>query len=60
MIDKITYELTAETKGFKLYKRTGITLETNQPARTDITLEVGVASETVNVSPAENRRLFGA
>ena len=44
-----SYELTAETTGFKTYNQTGIDLDTGANARIDITLELGDLTETVTV-----------
>lgn len=43
------YELSAEQRGFEKYLRRGITLEINQNARVDITLQVGSTSQVVEV-----------
>jgi hypothetical protein len=44
------YTLTVQAKGFRTEDRTGITLEVNQVAQMDIALQVGSASEKVEVS----------
>ncbi len=44
------YVITVEAAGFKTEERGGVTLEVNQAARVDIALEVGSASETVQVT----------
>jgi hypothetical protein len=44
-----SYTLTAEKEGFKKYQRTGIVLQINTPAQINISLEIGLASETVQV-----------
>ncbi|MGP0099007.1 MAG: carboxypeptidase regulatory-like domain-containing protein [Terriglobales bacterium] len=43
------YELTVEQPGFEKYVRKGITLEINQNARLDVALQVGAASQIVEV-----------
>ena len=43
------YMLEAEATGFKLEKRTGITLDVNQNARADFALQVGSVQEVVEV-----------
>jgi hypothetical protein len=45
-----TYKLKATAAGFKTYTQTGIVLEDGQTARVDVTLQIGSASETVQVS----------
>jgi carboxypeptidase family protein/TonB-dependent receptor-like protein len=45
-----TYRLKATAAGFKAYAQTGIVLEDGQDARVDVTLQIGSASETVQVS----------
>jgi hypothetical protein len=45
-----TYQLTVEQRGFETYIHTGITLEINQNARLDVSLNVGAASQIVEVS----------
>jgi len=47
-----TYRLTVEHAGFKKNVQSGITLEVNQNGRLDVALEVGQASEVVEVSAA--------
>jgi hypothetical protein len=47
-----SYELTASAKGFKDLVRTGITVNLNESVRLDVGMEVGNASQTVEV--AEN------
>jgi outer membrane receptor protein involved in Fe transport len=44
-----TYELTIEHQGFGKYVQKGITLEINQNARQDVTLQVGTSSQVVEV-----------
>ena len=44
------YSVIVEAAGFKKEERTGITLEVNQSARVDISLQIGSATETVKVS----------
>src|SRR6185436_9992986 len=46
------YILTAEMTGFKKEMRRGITLEVNQVAAVDFTLQVGQVSEVVEVTEA--------
>jgi Carboxypeptidase regulatory-like domain len=43
------YELTVEQPGFDKYVRKGITLEINQNARLDVSLEIGRTSQVVEV-----------
>jgi len=45
-----TYELTVEQAGFDKYVRKGITLEINQNARLDVSLEIGTTSQIVEVT----------
>jgi Outer membrane receptor for ferrienterochelin and colicins len=47
-----TYSLRVEAKGFKTAVQSGITLEVNQRARLDVSMQVGGVSETVEVSGA--------
>jgi len=47
-----TYRLTVEHAGFKKNVQSGITLDVNQNGRLDVALEVGQASEVVEVSAA--------
>ena len=44
------YSLEAESSGFKLDKRTGVTLDVNQNARVDFALQVGTVREVVEVN----------
>ncbi|MFN8006670.1 MAG: TonB-dependent receptor [Terriglobia bacterium] len=44
------YTITAEQKSFKKFVQTGITVETGQTHRVDISLTLGQVSETVNVT----------
>jgi hypothetical protein len=44
------YDLTIESKGFKTYKRTGVTVSVNAKVSADVDLEVGQVSESVTVS----------
>ena len=44
------YELTAELTGFRNYNKSGIVLEIGQALRSDIRLEVGAVTESVNVT----------
>src|SRR5436305_2883940 len=43
------YELQAEATGFKTERRAGIRLDVNQNARVDFTLQVGQATEVIQV-----------
>ena len=45
-----TYQLKAAAAGFKSYAQTGLVLEDGQNARVDVILQIGSASETVQVS----------
>src|SRR5262249_27532294 len=45
-----SYELLAEKAGFRAFHETGIVLEVGQNLRSDVGLEVGSVSESVNVS----------
>jgi hypothetical protein len=45
-----TYKLTTAAAGFKNYAQSGIILENGQSARLDVTLEVGSANATVEVT----------
>ncbi|MBS1855992.1 MAG: TonB-dependent receptor [Acidobacteria bacterium] len=45
-----TYSLKIEAKGFKTSIQPGLTLEVNQRARLDVTMEIGGVTETVTVS----------
>lgn len=47
-----TYTLSVAMKGFKGFQQSGIVLEGGQSARVDVSLQVGVTSETVEVSAA--------
>ncbi len=47
-----TYSVSAELTGFKKFLQEGIILQVNQVARINITLEVGAAAETVQVTAA--------
>src|SRR5262249_41654372 len=44
-----SYEVTAEKAGFKKSTQTGITLQVDQKARVDLSLQIGEVSESVNV-----------
>lgn len=46
------YELTTEAPGFKLFRRTGLRLETGATVRVDVALEIGEVAETVTVEAA--------
>ena len=45
-----TYRVTAAALGFKEYEQTGVSLAVGQKARIDIGMQLGAASETVNVT----------
>ena len=45
-----TYQLAVEAPGFKKYETSGIRLQVSEIARVDVSLVVGVASETVSVT----------
>lgn len=45
-----TYTLQATAQGFKAYRQTGIVLVAEQNERVDINLQIGSASETVNIA----------
>src|SRR5262249_37347942 len=45
-----TYSLVIEAQGFKRFSRQGVSLTANQNARVDAQLEVGLATESVNVT----------
>jgi hypothetical protein len=45
-----TYDVSVEATGFRKLVRTGITLEINQQARLDLTLEVGQVTEVTEVN----------
>lgn len=49
------YSITFEAEGFKRLERTGIRLEPTQVLRVDVTLEVGLVSESISVSAAAPR-----
>jgi hypothetical protein len=44
-----TYELTVAQQGFEKYQQTGITLQINQYARQDVTLQIGTSAQVVEV-----------
>jgi hypothetical protein len=44
------YTLTVEAPGFRKLEQTGVSLQINQQARVDLTLQVGQAAETVSVT----------
>src|ERR1700761_4569847 len=44
------YTVTVEAAGFRKLEQSGISLQINQQARVDLTLQVGQAAETVNVT----------
>ena len=43
------YNVEVQQKGFKVYKQLGIVLEVNEARVTDVTLQVGAATETIEV-----------
>src|SRR5581483_11675207 len=43
------YELTVEKDGFRTHRETGLRLETGQTLRTDVALQLGAVTETVEV-----------
>ena len=45
-----TYDLTAENQGFKVSKRTGISLTVGAVATVDVVLEIGALQETVSIT----------
>jgi hypothetical protein len=45
-----TYSVSAQKQGFRTLSKTGITLEVNQKARIDLTLQVGSLTQRVTVS----------
>ncbi|MBV9083114.1 MAG: carboxypeptidase regulatory-like domain-containing protein, partial [Acidobacteriaceae bacterium] len=45
-----SYVLTAEASGFTTERRSGVTLDVNQNARVDFTLQVGQANQVVQVT----------
>jgi len=47
-----SYQVTVQKDGFKPISRTGLTLQVEQVARLDFTLEIGAASETVQITGA--------
>jgi hypothetical protein len=49
LIDIGEYHVTVEASGFKTQEKTGITLQVNQRARVNFVLEVGAASERIEV-----------
>jgi Carboxypeptidase regulatory-like domain/TonB dependent receptor-like, beta-barrel len=52
LVEPGVYQLTVQHSGFKKNIQKGITLEVNQNGRSDVTLEIGQASESVEVSAA--------
>jgi len=44
------YEISAESEGFKKALRSGVTLQVNQIAQVDLTLEIGAVAEVVEVT----------
>ena len=51
-LNPAAYSLEAQASGFRTYKRASFTLDVGQTLRLDIALEVGAASETVNITDA--------
>jgi hypothetical protein len=51
-LEPSVYRLKVETRGFKTYEQSGITLVVQQNAREDVTLEVGSTVQTVEVTGA--------
>ncbi len=49
------YDISARAASFKLFQRTGVTLEVAQTLRVDIALEVGAVTETVTVTGGVTR-----
>jgi hypothetical protein len=47
-----TYNLSVEARGFRKHVQSGISLEVNQRARLDVSMQVGQVSETVEVAAA--------
>lgn len=45
-----TYDMTLSTKGFKEMQQSGIIVSAGNPKRTDVTLQIGAAQETVTVT----------
>jgi hypothetical protein len=45
-----TYQVTAAASGFKEFDQTGVSLAVGQKARIDIAMQLGAATETVNVT----------
>src|SRR5688572_6552254 len=45
-----TYTITVQAQGFKMFRRSGVTLTTEQNVRIDVPLEVGNVSESVTVA----------
>ncbi len=45
-----TYEVQVEQEGFNKYVRKGITLQINQNARVDVTLQVGASTQVIEVA----------
>jgi len=45
-----TYDVTVKAEGFKLFKRTGVSLSVGAVATVDVPLEVGTSQETVSVN----------
>src|SRR5262245_9179113 len=48
-----TYEITVSKPGFKTYRRRGVEVALNNITRSDITLEVGSASETISITASD-------
>lgn len=47
-----TYEISATVPGFKKYTRSGLTVQSLQTLRVDVTLEIGSSTESVTVTEA--------
>ncbi|MBS1810414.1 MAG: TonB-dependent receptor [Acidobacteria bacterium] len=45
-----TYDMTLTSKGFKEMKQSGVIVTAGNPKRTDVTLQIGTAQETVTVT----------
>ena len=48
-----TYDIQVEAPGFRLYRRTGLALDTNGALRVDMTLIVGSRTDSITVAAAE-------
>lgn len=45
-----TYSITVEAQGFKAFRRTGVTLTTEQNVRIDVSLQIGNVNESISVT----------